>query len=183
MTVSWSSAGPPGMPWSRPSTADLPSARTGTGSGMLHRTALVAVSCAAPPAAKAQQPITLPASRRWRPLENGAMSSAPSPTNVSRRARKHGRRCSTNSCGTRWAFRGESAGWPVRRQKAEGRRRQIRALRADHPAQRQAWSTTGRQAMPAIARRRCEDHGISPRWIAPARNTRTLSHAAPTRHL
>lgn len=34
-----------------------------------------------------------------------------------------------------------------------------------HTAQREAWFAFERQAMEAIARRWCEDHGISPSWI------------------
>jgi hypothetical protein len=36
---------------------------------------------------------------------------------------------------------------------------------ADHPAQREAWFAFERQAMEAIARRWCEDHGITPTWM------------------
>lgn len=37
---------------------------------------------------------------------------------------------------------------------------------AAHLAQREAWFAFERQAMEAIARRWCEDHGVSPRWAA-----------------
>ncbi len=37
---------------------------------------------------------------------------------------------------------------------------------ADHPAQREAWFAFERQAMEAIARRWCEDNGITPKWLA-----------------
>jgi len=37
---------------------------------------------------------------------------------------------------------------------------------AARPAQREAWFAFERQAMEVIARRWCEDHGISPRWAA-----------------
>lgn len=36
---------------------------------------------------------------------------------------------------------------------------------ADHPAQREAWFAFERQAMQAIARRWCEDNGITPTWV------------------
>lgn len=36
---------------------------------------------------------------------------------------------------------------------------------ADHPAQREAWFAFERQAMEAIARLWCEDHGITPTWM------------------
>lgn len=35
----------------------------------------------------------------------------------------------------------------------------------DQPAQRAAWFAFEREAMAAIARRWCEDHGITPTWI------------------
>lgn len=42
--------------------------------------------------------------------------------------------------------------------------RRFKDVLAAHPTQREAWFTFERQAMEAIARRWCEDHGISPRW-------------------
>jgi Uncharacterised protein family (UPF0158) len=50
--------------------------------------------------------------------------------------------------------------------------RRFKDTLADHPAQRQAWFAFERQAMEAIARRWCEDHGITPTW---------LTHQAPDR--
>lgn len=44
--------------------------------------------------------------------------------------------------------------------------RRFKDALAAHPAQREAWFAFERQAMEAIARRWCEDHGISPRWAA-----------------
>jgi hypothetical protein len=44
--------------------------------------------------------------------------------------------------------------------------RRFKDVLAAHPAQREAWFAFERQAMEAIARRWCEDHGISPRWTA-----------------
>lgn len=50
--------------------------------------------------------------------------------------------------------------------------RRFKDVLAAHPAQREAWFAFERQAMEAIARRWCEDHGISPRWAArPSRPT------------
>jgi hypothetical protein len=44
--------------------------------------------------------------------------------------------------------------------------RRFKDALAAHPAQREAWFAFERQAMEAIARRWCADHGISPRWAA-----------------
>jgi hypothetical protein len=44
--------------------------------------------------------------------------------------------------------------------------RRFKDVLAAHPTQREAWFAFERQAMEAIARRWCEDHGISPRWDA-----------------
>jgi hypothetical protein len=44
--------------------------------------------------------------------------------------------------------------------------RRFKDALAAHPAQREAWFAFERQAMESIARRWCEDHGISPRWTA-----------------
>jgi Uncharacterised protein family (UPF0158) len=44
--------------------------------------------------------------------------------------------------------------------------RRFKDVLAEHPAQREAWFAFERQAMVAIARRWCEDHGLSPRWTA-----------------
>lgn len=44
--------------------------------------------------------------------------------------------------------------------------RRFKDALAAHAAQREAWLAFERQAMEAIARRWCEDHGISPRWAA-----------------
>lgn len=43
--------------------------------------------------------------------------------------------------------------------------RRFKDTLAAHPAQREAWFAFERDAMAVIARRWCEDHGISPRWI------------------
>lgn len=43
--------------------------------------------------------------------------------------------------------------------------RRFKDTLAAYPAQREAWFAFERQAMEVIARRWCEDHGISPRWI------------------
>jgi len=42
--------------------------------------------------------------------------------------------------------------------------RRFKDVLAAHPAQREAWFAFEREAMEAIARRWCEDHGIAPRW-------------------
>jgi hypothetical protein len=42
--------------------------------------------------------------------------------------------------------------------------RRFKDVLADHPAQREAWFAFERQAMEAIARRWCEDNGITPTW-------------------
>jgi hypothetical protein len=44
--------------------------------------------------------------------------------------------------------------------------RRFKDVLASHPTQREAWFAFERQAMEVIARRWCEDHGISPRWTA-----------------
>jgi len=44
--------------------------------------------------------------------------------------------------------------------------RRFKDVLAIYPAQREAWFTFERQAMESIARRWCEDHGISLRWAA-----------------
>jgi Uncharacterised protein family (UPF0158) len=44
--------------------------------------------------------------------------------------------------------------------------RRFKDVLGAHPAQREAWFASERQAMEAIARRWCEDHDISPRWVA-----------------
>ena len=50
--------------------------------------------------------------------------------------------------------------------------RRFKDTLATHPAQRDAWFAFERHAMAVIARRWCEDHGISPRWAArPSRPT------------
>jgi len=50
--------------------------------------------------------------------------------------------------------------------------RRFKDALAVQPAQREAWFAFERQAMEAIARRWCEDHGISPRWAdRPSRPT------------
>lgn len=50
--------------------------------------------------------------------------------------------------------------------------RRFKDVLVAHPAQREAWFDFERQAMEAIARRWCEDHGISPRWaVRPNRPT------------
>jgi hypothetical protein len=36
---------------------------------------------------------------------------------------------------------------------------------AEHPARREAWFAFERQAMEAIARRWCEDNGVTPTWL------------------
>ena len=43
--------------------------------------------------------------------------------------------------------------------------RRFKDTLASHPAQREAWFAFERQAMEAIARQWCQDHGLSPRWI------------------
>jgi len=43
--------------------------------------------------------------------------------------------------------------------------RRFKDTLADHPEQRQAWFAFERQAMEAIARRWCEDNGITPTWV------------------
>ena len=50
--------------------------------------------------------------------------------------------------------------------------RRFKDALAAHPAQREAWFAFERQAMEAIARRWCEDHGVSPQWAArPSKTT------------
>lgn len=50
--------------------------------------------------------------------------------------------------------------------------RRFKDALAAHPAQREAWFAFERQAMEAIAQRRCEEHDISPRWaVRPNRPT------------
>ena len=50
--------------------------------------------------------------------------------------------------------------------------RRFKDLLAAHPAQREAWFAFERQAMEAVARRWCEDHGVSPQWAArPSKTT------------
>jgi hypothetical protein len=44
--------------------------------------------------------------------------------------------------------------------------RRFKDALAAHPTQREAWYAFDREAMEVIARRWCEDHGISPRWAA-----------------
>jgi hypothetical protein len=44
--------------------------------------------------------------------------------------------------------------------------RRFKDTRAENPVQREAWFAFERQAMEKIARRRCEDHGIAPTWVA-----------------
>ena len=43
--------------------------------------------------------------------------------------------------------------------------RRFKDVLAAHLAQREAWFAFERQAMEAIARRWCEEHDISPRWV------------------
>lgn len=43
--------------------------------------------------------------------------------------------------------------------------RRFKDTLANHPAQREAWFAFERQAMEAIARRWCTDHGITPNWV------------------
>jgi hypothetical protein len=43
--------------------------------------------------------------------------------------------------------------------------RRFKDTLADHPTQREAWFAFERQAMEAIARRWCADHGITPMWV------------------
>ena len=43
--------------------------------------------------------------------------------------------------------------------------RRFKDTLADHPAQREAWFAFERQAMEVIARRWCEDNGITPTWV------------------
>lgn len=43
--------------------------------------------------------------------------------------------------------------------------RRFKDTLADHPEQREAWFGFERQAMEAIARRWCEDNGITPTWV------------------
>jgi hypothetical protein len=42
--------------------------------------------------------------------------------------------------------------------------RRFKDVLAAHPTLREAWFTFEREAMEVIARRWCEEHGISPRW-------------------
>jgi hypothetical protein len=50
--------------------------------------------------------------------------------------------------------------------------RRFKDVLAAHPTQRETWFAFEREAMEAIARRWCEDHGISPRWaVRPNRPT------------
>ena len=44
--------------------------------------------------------------------------------------------------------------------------RRFKDVLAVYPSQREAWFAFERQAMESIARRWCEDHGISPQWAA-----------------
>ena len=44
--------------------------------------------------------------------------------------------------------------------------RRFKDMLAAHPAQREAWFAFEHRAMEAIARRWCENHGVSPRWAA-----------------
>jgi hypothetical protein len=43
--------------------------------------------------------------------------------------------------------------------------RRVKHTLAAHPAQREAWFDFEHHVMEMIARRWCESHGISPRWI------------------
>jgi Uncharacterised protein family (UPF0158) len=49
--------------------------------------------------------------------------------------------------------------------------RRFKDTLAAHPEQRDAWFAFEREAMEVIARRWCEDHGISPRWTSPRDST------------
>jgi hypothetical protein len=50
--------------------------------------------------------------------------------------------------------------------------RRFKDVLTAHPAQREAWFAFERQAMEAIARRWCEDHGVLPQWAArPSKTT------------
>jgi hypothetical protein len=43
--------------------------------------------------------------------------------------------------------------------------RRLKDTLAERPAQREAWFAFERQAMETIARRWCEDNGITPTWV------------------